>query len=160
MLYHAVRAVHRGYALTLFWLYIGLFGVAFLCIFVFPPATLALLFVGIFGLVVAYMGGVLLGVTENSLARSALRRSRCPSCGGAMGEPAAASAVAFAGAPGVAATDRTCSVCGARFESSGSEIDPEPSSSPDFEAAMTRAAMPNVSSAPRPEGSVEDPAAS
>lgn len=117
MLYRVVRSIHRGYALTILWAYVGLFGLAFCFMFMFPPATLALVFAGIFGLAAAYVGEFMLGITENSLARGFLRRSTCPRCRGAV-----TGSVATGPRD---STRTTCPACGTVFERNGAEVDPD-----------------------------------
>ena len=80
MLYRAVRTVHRGYALTIFWTYIVAFVVAFCFMFILPLVTISLVFVAIFGLAVAYCGELILGGVEHMLGRRFLRRDICPMC--------------------------------------------------------------------------------
>lgn len=115
MLYRAVRTIHRGYSLTVLWGYVALFGLAFCFMFMFPPATLALLFAGIFGLVAVYVGHLALGVAENSLARGSIKRSICPNCRQAIDQPATP--------PTQGSARSTCAGCGAVFERNGAEVD-------------------------------------
>jgi hypothetical protein len=125
MIYRAVRAVHRGYALTLFWLYFCLFGLAFFLIFILPPATIALLFLGIFGLVAAWSGNILLCAVGNALARRSLRRARCPHCGAGMERAAHREDSDGHGSSGAAADQElvACIQCGRRFERCGAAIE-------------------------------------
>ena len=119
MIYRILRAVHRAYALTVFWLYLLLFGVAFMLIFVFPPGTLLLLFVGIFGLVFSVVGAQLLAGSEHLFARFSLRRESCPICREAdviqrelaSDEPDG--------------SIYRCRACGAGFHVWGGEVDPD-----------------------------------
>lgn len=118
MLYHAVRVVHRGYALTLFWVYVGLFLLAFCLMFVLPLATIALLFLAIFGLAGAYLGKLVLELCENGLARRAFRRQACPNCQGSLDEP-----VPDASSRTKTAPPRVCIHCGTHFEACGAVIE-------------------------------------
>jgi len=122
MIYRAVRAVHRGYALTLFWLYVGLFGVAFLLIFILPPATIALLFLGIFGLAFAWTGNLLLGAVGDALARKSLKRAICPHCQVRLEGGAASDRNRAQEGDGPPLTV-SCIHCGRCFEPSGAVVE-------------------------------------
>jgi len=80
-IYRIVRSVNRAYAFAVLWCYIAAFVVAFALMFVFPPGTLLLVFLGVFGLVAAVGGAQILGGIEHLLARRLIRQERCPACG-------------------------------------------------------------------------------
>lgn len=113
MLYRSVRAVHRAFGLTVLWLYIGAFVVAFFFTFALPIVTLAMVFLAVFGLVGVYLVELSLGASERLLARGFLRRSTCPRC--QQGFPVVAT-------PGGA---MGCMHCGSIFDRSGDELDPD-----------------------------------
>ncbi|MFO0874560.1 MAG: hypothetical protein U0575_11395 [Phycisphaerales bacterium] len=113
MIYRVVRAVHRGYALTVFWIYVAAFAVAFCFMFILPFVTISLLFVAIFGLALAYFGEMILRGSENLLARASLRRGVCPICRGS-------------GELSRSADGRLgCLECASLFERHGAEVDPD-----------------------------------
>lgn len=108
MLLRLLRRFNRGYAFGVFAIYLVAFGIAFLFIFIFPPATLALLFVSIFGLLVVQGLGFILRAVERRWNRKRLVQGRCPACG-------AAALAAMPDAPGAV----RCGACDARHDASG-----------------------------------------
>jgi hypothetical protein len=82
VIYRILRAINEAYALTVLWLYITVFIVAFSLMFVFPPGTLLLLFVSVFGLGLLVVLGKVLGWIQFSIARHAVQRGICPRCEG------------------------------------------------------------------------------
>ncbi len=118
MLYRFVRATRRSFGLTVMWVYIGAFAVAFCFTFALPIVTLALVFIAIFGLVGVYLTELCLAASERLLARGFLRSSTCPRC--------------QHGVPVVAAEGGivACMTCGTRFDRSGDELDPEANAPP------------------------------
>ncbi len=114
MLYRIVRTINEWYALTLFWTFLGLFFVAFALVFVFPPGTIVLLFLGLGAMGVAVVCGRILRGTQRSLARRALSQGRCPRC--------------LTAAPGQVASRQSwkCEHCGTSFGDRGDEAIPTP----------------------------------
>lgn len=102
---HAIRA---RYTLAVFWTYVVAFGVAFLSIFVFPPAALALVLTGLLLLVPAVLVGSALRLADRVVSAPCLARGECPHCR------------ASHGGAGPAAFE--CSACGARFDERGEWI--------------------------------------
>jgi hypothetical protein len=111
MLYRALYWINQRYALTVFWIYLGVFVLAFGLIFVFPPAPLFLVFIGLAGLGAAALIARLLRALEHAAARYALSRGRCPMCNASWDsarQPPEGSGAA-----------QECPRCGAIFESNG-----------------------------------------
>ncbi len=61
-------------------IYVLSFIAAFACMFFFPPGALALVLIGVLGLVVFRAGGAVLGWAERRLSRRCLERGTCPLC--------------------------------------------------------------------------------
>jgi hypothetical protein len=99
---HVLRA---RYALVVFWAYVAAFGVAFLSIFVFPPAALALVLTGLLLLLPAVLLGAVLRMADRMLSRPCLARGECPHC--------------RAGGGGAITAAFECPSCGARFDDHG-----------------------------------------
>lgn len=106
-----LHAVNEWYGLTVFWLFVAAFIAALAMIFIFPFASLLLVFLGVFALLGAVLVAKLLGAAERGAARSALHRSACPRCGAPVvaRNPAGTAACARCGeaflASGALATD-------------------------------------------------------
>jgi hypothetical protein len=113
MLLRLLRRFNRAYGYAVFALYLAAFGIAFLFVFIFPPATLALLFLSIFGLLFFNVLGFVLRTIERRWNRARLGKGLCPECGAA-----ALSAVVA----NQAATQ--CGVCDARHDAAGAWIKP------------------------------------
>ena len=98
----------------------GAFGLAFSLVFIFPPGTILLLFLAIFGLVFFVVTGHVIRLTCSFLATRMIRRDVCPSCRhtGTLRE------VDFAGLEDSEGA-RLCRACGNAFHASGLEIEPE-----------------------------------
>ncbi len=64
-----LQAVNRNYALIVFWIYVGMFVLTFSMIFIFPPGALAMVFLGLGGLIVAVIGAQLLKLLEHLVTR-------------------------------------------------------------------------------------------
>jgi hypothetical protein len=114
LLFHTfriLRAVSRSFPLGVFWLYVGLFALALLCMFLMPPATLLIFFLSLAGLLLAVIVAWLLRTTERSMARALLRRAVCPGC--------AARRIGLD--PAQAQEPWQCEGCGAVFLPSGVE---------------------------------------
>lgn len=120
MILKLLRQLNRAYGYAVFGIYLAAFGIAFLFVFIFPPATLALLFISIFGLLFFNVLGFALRTLERRWNRARLGRGLCPECGAA----ALSTAVGNAG-------ETRCGMCDARHDAHGAWIkpvaaDPEP----------------------------------
>lgn len=105
--YRLVHWIAREYPIAVFWMYVAAFGLAFSMIFVFPPATIVLLWLGLTGLVFVVLIAKVLAFGDRWLARYILDGGGCPGCGERMQtrrDPAC---------PWV------CESCGAHFLASG-----------------------------------------
>ena len=80
MLYQACRWLNEVYPLAVFFLYIGLFVLAFCLAFLIPAAAILLLIGSIFALLPFVMANHIFKASERALARSSLRRNECPAC--------------------------------------------------------------------------------
>ena len=110
VLYRALRFVNANYALTVFWGYVILFGIALALIFVFPPLPLFMIFIGVAFLGLFALMAKCLSAMERTVARHALRHGVCPSC--RQPNPA----------PAMVDNRWQCVHCGAAFEPSGALI--------------------------------------
>jgi hypothetical protein len=113
MILRLLRQLNRAYGYAVFGIYLAAFGIAFLFVFIFPPATLALLFISIFGLLVFNMLGFALRTIERRWNRARLGKGLCPECGSA-----ALSAVA------AGSGEIRCGACDARHDAQGAWIKP------------------------------------
>ncbi|MFM1883791.1 MAG: hypothetical protein RJA05_2200 [Planctomycetota bacterium] len=114
MVLKLLRQLNRAYGYAVFGIYLVAFGIAFLFVFIFPPATLALLFISIFGLLFFNALGFMLRTIERRWNRARLDKGRCPECG------AAALSAIVGGAGGV-----RCGACDAMHDAQGAWIKPE-----------------------------------
>jgi ribosomal protein L37AE/L43A len=80
VLYRILRWITTWYPLGVLWLCIAAMIVAFSLMFVFPPGTLLLLFIGLAGLGAAVIGFRALQALQRGLARRAIAHGVCPSC--------------------------------------------------------------------------------
>lgn len=113
MILKLLRQLNRAYGYAVFGIYLAAFGIAFLFVFIFPPATLALLFISIFGLLFFNVLGFVLRTIERRWNRARLAKGLCPECG---------SAALASVAPG--AGEIRCGVCDARHDAQGAWIKP------------------------------------
>lgn len=113
MILRLLRHFNRAYGYAVFGIYLAAFGIAFLFIFIFPPATLALLFISIFGLIFFNVLGFALRTIERRWNRARLAKGLCPECG------AAALSAVVAGAGEI-----RCGACDARHDAQGAWIKP------------------------------------
>ena len=112
--------MRANYVLAVFWAYIAAFVVAFLSIFVFPPAALGLVFVGALLLIPAVIAGKLVRVASRMADRPYLRRRVCPVCRAALpAEAASVEASASADPASAVAPSDKCSACGAAYDARG-----------------------------------------
>jgi hypothetical protein len=107
--YRLVHWITCEYPIAVFWLYVAAFLLAFSMIFVFPPATIVLLWLGLVGLAFVTLTAKLLGLGDRWLARHILDGGGCPECGDRMQtrrDPAC---------------PWGCPSCGAQFSASGAQ---------------------------------------
>jgi hypothetical protein len=108
-LYAIVSAVSAGYPIAVLWCYVAAFVLAMALMFVFPPGTIVLLWVGLMSLAAVVIVHHLLALMRNVVARFLLSRGSCPSCGHGMGIARDVS------------VPWTCEGCGTVFLPSGAE---------------------------------------
>jgi len=111
MLLRLLRQLNRAYGYAVFAIYLAAFGIAFLFVFIFPPATLAMLFISIFGLLFFNALGFVLRTIERRWNRARLAKGICPVCGAA----ALSSVIGHAG-------ETRCGVCDACHDAQGAWI--------------------------------------
>jgi hypothetical protein len=80
MLYRFVRGFNEIYGVTVLFLFIGAFFVAFACTLIYPLIPIVMLISSIFLVVIARVAFVALRGVERRLARRALVAGRCPAC--------------------------------------------------------------------------------
>jgi ribosomal protein L37AE/L43A len=107
--YRLLRAVNRGYSIAVLWTYVAAFFIGWAFVFVFPQITLALVFLGLLGLVGAVIGARVLAFLQEVVARGSLAAGSCPGCGAAIEHPA--------DEPGA----WSCSACGGAYSARGAE---------------------------------------
>lgn len=117
-LYLILRAVNVGSSCVLLVLLMAAFVMAFAFMFIYPLASLILVFLGLGGLWGSVIVRKLASVGQLHVARSLLRQGLCPNCGNPRSDN----------------LEHACKVCEARFESggimivgTGPETDSEPS---------------------------------
>lgn len=81
MLYRFVRGFNEIYGVTVLFLFIGAFFVAFACTLIYPLIPIVMLISSIFLVVIARVTFVVLRALEERIARAALSAGRCPACG-------------------------------------------------------------------------------
>ncbi|MBT8486637.1 MAG: hypothetical protein HKO59_06795 [Phycisphaerales bacterium] len=110
VLHRFLRSVVRHYPVVVFGIYVVLLFSALAMMFIFPPGTILLLWIGLVGLVGVVIAAKVLGVVLALSARRLLNRGGCPRCGtrmDTMRDPA----------------ERwQCASCGAVFGPKGREI--------------------------------------
>jgi len=105
--YRFVRSINRAYPIMVLGLYIAAFILAASMMFIFPPGTLLLFWLGLVGLVFVVLLAKLLGLLERFVARSLLATGRCPDCDGPAPRPLSA------------AIGWRCESCGFVFQTTG-----------------------------------------
>ena len=128
MLYRFCRSLNEWYAVSVFFLYIGLFLLAVCLVFIFPPAAIFLLFFSIFALVIFRGLSMLISACERSIARNALGRGACPGCGFDLHEEQTMTEPAHG-----------CVSCGALYAASGARITAEDQAASSRDRAEYRA---------------------
>jgi len=79
--YRIFRRLHEGFQVSALMLYVIAFAAAFTCLFVFPPVTILLFWLGLFSLPLAFFLSRGLGRARHAVAAAVLRRGHCPLCG-------------------------------------------------------------------------------
>lgn len=131
VLYQIIRVINAWYAVAILWTFIAAFLLAAGLMFVFPPATIGLLFCSLFGLGVAVVVAKLLAGIQRGLARHALSQRMCPICRQPI-DPVPDST-----------TDRwSCAACDMTFSQHGEEVPNSAETSPDEPAPMPFASQP------------------
>ena len=82
MLYRVLAKFNDDFGLLVFLIYLGLFLLAFVSVFLFPPLALALVLLGLLGFVGVWFVVVIMRSIEQALARKAFSDARCPCCEG------------------------------------------------------------------------------
>jgi hypothetical protein len=80
MLQRALAAVRAHYGLTVFFLYVGAFGIAFIGTVTLPVLAIGMVLLSIFLLVPAVLVGDLIGALSRWANRPYIRRGVCPRC--------------------------------------------------------------------------------
>jgi hypothetical protein len=105
MLYQACHWLNNVYPLTVFFLYVGLFVLAFCLAFLIPAAAILILIGSIFALLPFVFANHLFQASERILARRSLRRGLCPACSGDIAE--------------IDGGERNCPACHRVFDETG-----------------------------------------
>ena len=106
MLQRVLAALRAHYGVTVFFLYCGAFGIAFIGTFTLPLLAIAMVLLSIFMLVPAVLVGDVVAALSRWANRPYLRRGTCPTCREQQG--AAWEAPVY-----------RCAFCGAAFEADG-----------------------------------------
>ena len=84
MIYQALNWLNGVYPVAVFFLYLGLFALAFCVAFLIPAVAFLILIGSIFALLPFVFANHILQASERGLARRSIRRGACPACGGAL----------------------------------------------------------------------------
>jgi len=115
MLYRILCSFNDDFGLFVFFTYLAAFCLAFVLVFVFPPGALALVLLGLFGIIGIWILVSCSRSLERSLGRKLLIGGNCPVCAGGLQEPESLDGLVH----------RICSDCGQGFESDGRRCEPE-----------------------------------
>ncbi|MSQ90716.1 MAG: hypothetical protein EXS01_04885 [Phycisphaerales bacterium] len=114
MFHTLIRTIRRFYPGVVFGGYLLAFFLAFVMIFMLPIGSLALVLLGVLGLIPVVIGLWVVRAIERPLALGKLRRGICPVCGLPTIEP-----------PLVGGSDSyRCTGCAMRFSARGEEVPP------------------------------------
>lgn len=80
MVQRVLAAVRSRYGITVFFLYLAAFGVAFVGTFTLPLLAIGMVLAAIFMLVPAVLLGDLVGALSRAANRPYIRRGTCPTC--------------------------------------------------------------------------------
>ena len=75
-----ISAVNAVYGLAVAWVYIAAFVLALGMVFIFPPGTLLVFFIGLASLGLAVALGKLIDAITRGMARRSMASGRCPRC--------------------------------------------------------------------------------
>jgi len=114
VLYRVIHALNAWFTIAMFWCYLVMFLIALPMMFVFPPGTLLLLFIGLASLIFVIPAGRILSFTEHVVARSSLAHHKCPRCQGEL-LPRSAPDEPW-----------ECRSCHARYQPTGELVEGEP----------------------------------
>ena len=84
MIYRLLSKFNDDFGLLVFLVYLGLFLLAFVSVFIFPPLALVIVIVGLLGFVGVWFVVILMRGLEHSMARKAMQGGGCPCCQGAL----------------------------------------------------------------------------
>ena len=87
MLYRLLCNFNDNIGLVVFLVYLAAFLLAFILVFIFPIGALALVFLGLMGLVGVWILTASTRAFERSIGRRALATARCPVCDGDTSPP-------------------------------------------------------------------------
>ncbi|MBL9140791.1 MAG: hypothetical protein JNK53_02890 [Phycisphaerae bacterium] len=124
MLQRILHTASVNYAMAVFWVYVAAFCAAFMSIFVFPPAALAMVFAGALLLVPAVAVGKILRAAARAANRPYLRSGVCPVCRAKGMRDAPLALPRDEGEPSEVAAASACPACGARYEVRGEWLPP------------------------------------
>ena len=110
MLYRVFSRFNDGFGILVFVIYLIAFILAAALIFIFPPAALVLVFIGLVGVVVVWAIMLVTRTCERSLARKQIAQGRCPLCSGS---------VAKITGPGDPDFLHSCDQCAQQYEMDG-----------------------------------------
>lgn len=106
MLQRVLASLRAHYGLTVFFLYLAAFGVAFVGTFTLPLLAIGMVLISIFLLVPAVLLGDVIGALSRMATRPYLRRGECPRCRERQG-------------PAWEPPVYRCAFCSAAFETDG-----------------------------------------
>ena len=84
MIYRLLSKFNDDFGLLVFLVYLGLFLLAFVSVFIFPPLALVLVVLGLVGFVGIWLLVNIMRSIEYSLARKAIAGGGCPCCEAAV----------------------------------------------------------------------------
>ncbi len=84
MIYRLLAKFNDDFGLLVFVVYLGLFLVAFVSVFIFPPLALIIVITGLLGFVGVWAVVMLMRGLERSMARRAIQQGGCPCCQGSL----------------------------------------------------------------------------
>ena len=86
MIYRLLAKFNDDFGLLVFLVYLGLFVLAFLSVFLFPPLALILVVLGLLGFVGVWFLVTIMRSIEYALARKAIVEGGCPCCDGEVAD--------------------------------------------------------------------------
>lgn len=110
MVQRVLSAIRARYGITVFFMYLGAFGIAFVGTFTLPLLAIGMVLASIFMLVPAVVLGDAIGALSRAANRPYLRKGVCPKCRAQQG-------------PAFEPPVYRCAFCGAAFEADGDPSD-------------------------------------